>query len=80
MVHRELPLLPTTVVGSHARPSWLHLVRESVDRLGPTVDRRGPGVVLGCRACTHVAVVVTEVRGIKCVDISGFRTLEMPHG
>jgi 5-methyltetrahydropteroyltriglutamate--homocysteine methyltransferase len=34
--HRELPVLPTTVVGSHARPSWLHLVRESVERLGPT--------------------------------------------
>jgi 5-methyltetrahydropteroyltriglutamate--homocysteine methyltransferase len=33
-----LPLLPTTVVGSHAWPSWLHLVREATDadRLGPT--------------------------------------------
>lgn len=35
---RELPLLPTTVVGSHALPSWMFLVREAVgaDRLGPT--------------------------------------------
>ncbi|HEV8641117.1 MAG TPA: methionine synthase [Methylomirabilota bacterium] len=35
---RELPLLPTTVVGSHALPSWLYLVREATDanRLGPT--------------------------------------------
>jgi 5-methyltetrahydropteroyltriglutamate--homocysteine methyltransferase len=35
---RPLPLLPTTVVGSHAWPSWMHLVREAVgaDRLGPT--------------------------------------------
>ncbi|MEK7714760.1 MAG: methionine synthase, partial [candidate division NC10 bacterium] len=35
---RELPLLPTTVCGSHALPSWLHLVREAeaADRLGPT--------------------------------------------
>lgn len=33
---RELPLLPTTVCGSHALPSWLHLVREAEDRLGPT--------------------------------------------
>jgi 5-methyltetrahydropteroyltriglutamate--homocysteine methyltransferase len=35
---RELPALPTTVCGSHARPSWVHLVREALDaeRLGPT--------------------------------------------
>ena len=35
---RELPLLPTTVCGSHALPSWLHLVREAAEaqRLGPT--------------------------------------------
>ncbi|MBI4590504.1 MAG: cobalamin-independent methionine synthase II family protein [Candidatus Rokubacteria bacterium] len=33
-----LPLLPTTVCGSHGLPSWLFLVREAVqaDRLGPT--------------------------------------------
>jgi 5-methyltetrahydropteroyltriglutamate--homocysteine methyltransferase len=36
-VVRELPLLPTTVVGSHALPSWLLLVREAQEagRLGP---------------------------------------------
>jgi 5-methyltetrahydropteroyltriglutamate--homocysteine methyltransferase len=35
---RELPVLPTTVVGSHARPSWVFLVREAqgAERLGPT--------------------------------------------
>jgi 5-methyltetrahydropteroyltriglutamate--homocysteine methyltransferase len=35
---REMPLLPTTVVGSHALPSWLYLVREAQanERLGPT--------------------------------------------
>ena len=25
-----LPLLPTTVVGSHARPSWYHLAAEAI--------------------------------------------------
>ena len=32
-----LPLIPTTVCGSHGLPSWLHLVREAAaaDRLGP---------------------------------------------
>lgn len=35
---RALPLLPTTVCGSHALPSWMFLVREAraADRLGPT--------------------------------------------
>ena len=34
----DLPLLPTTVVGSHSLPSWLFLVREAqeADRLGLT--------------------------------------------
>ncbi|HET7874496.1 MAG TPA: cobalamin-independent methionine synthase II family protein [Methylomirabilota bacterium] len=33
----ELPLIPTTVVGSHGLPSWLFLVREAAQagRLGP---------------------------------------------
>jgi 5-methyltetrahydropteroyltriglutamate--homocysteine methyltransferase len=32
-----MPLIPTTVCGSHGLPSWLHLVREAAaaDRLGP---------------------------------------------
>jgi len=35
---RELPPLPTSVVGSHALPSWLVLVREAqaAERLGPS--------------------------------------------
>ncbi|MGH7388464.1 MAG: methionine synthase [Candidatus Rokuibacteriota bacterium] len=35
---RDLPLLPTTVCGSHALPSWVFLVREATEagRLGPT--------------------------------------------
>ena len=33
----SMPLIPTTVCGSHGLPSWLHLVREAAaaDRLGP---------------------------------------------
>lgn len=33
----SMPLVPTTVCGSHGLPSWLHLVREASasDRLGP---------------------------------------------
>ena len=40
---RELPLLPTTVVGSHALPSWLCLVGQHLEAFGPTDPRRfGP--------------------------------------
>ena len=33
----DLPLLPTTVVGSHARPAWWHACKDLVeeDRWGP---------------------------------------------
>lgn len=39
---------------------------------------RGPGAVLRCRVCNVIAAVVTEVRGVNCVDVSGFRALQMP--
>jgi hypothetical protein len=41
---------------------------------------RGPGVVLRCRICESVLVVITAVHGVNCVDISGFQVLEMRHG
>jgi hypothetical protein len=39
---------------------------------------RGPGLVLRCRACASITVVVTVVSGFNCVDVSGFRAIEMP--
>lgn len=41
---------------------------------------RGPGVVLRCRACESVLVVITGVRGVNCVDISGLQVLAVSHG
>ena len=37
MTPGALPLIPTTVCGSHGLPAWLHLVREAAaaGRLGP---------------------------------------------
>ena len=37
MTTGALPLIPTTVCGSHGLPAWLHLVREAAaaGRLGP---------------------------------------------
>ena len=39
----------------------------------------GPGIVVRCRACHDVLMVLVEVRNIVCVDLSGLRTLEQPY-
>jgi hypothetical protein len=38
----------------------------------------GPGTVIRCRSCESVLVVITQVRGVHCVDLMGIRALEMP--
>ena len=38
----------------------------------------GPGVVVRCRACRNIVMVLVEVRGMVCVDLSGLSTLEIP--
>ena len=40
----------------------------------------GPGTVIRCRSCDGVLVVITQVRGIHCVDLMGIRQLDMPLG
>jgi Family of unknown function (DUF6510) len=42
-----------------------------------TVYTRGPGTVVRCRTCTSVLMVVTRVRGLNCVDLSGMAALEV---
>ncbi len=36
---------------------------------------RGPGVVIRCRACDAVLVVIVEKRGLRCVDLQGLSAL-----
>jgi hypothetical protein len=36
---------------------------------------RGPGVVVRCRACDAVLVVIVEKRGVSCVDLQGLSAL-----
>jgi len=31
----------------------------------------GPGTVIRCRSCTAVLVVITQIRGMSCVDLMG---------
>ena len=38
----------------------------------------GPGVVVRCRACHRILMVLVEVRGMMCVDLGGLRELEIP--
>jgi hypothetical protein len=36
----------------------------------------GPGTVVRCRRCTSVLMVITRIRGLNCVDLSGIRALD----
>ena len=38
----------------------------------------GPGVVVRCRGCHNIVMVLVEVRGMMCVDLRGLSELEMP--
>jgi 5-methyltetrahydropteroyltriglutamate--homocysteine methyltransferase len=85
-----MPLIPTTVCGSHALPSWLHLVREAVaaDRLGP-VDLReayDDAVRLAMRDQVEAGVDVIsdgEMRRVTFIRgfydrLAGIRSLPVP--
>jgi len=39
---------------------------------------RGPGVVVRCRACHSIVMVLVEVREMICVDLGGLRELDLP--
>jgi hypothetical protein len=38
----------------------------------------GPGVVVRCRVCHNIVMVLVEVREMTCVDLSGLSKLELP--
>ena len=38
----------------------------------------GPGVVVRCRPCHDIGIVLVEVRGMMCVDLRGLSDLEPP--
>ena len=37
----------------------------------------GPGVVVRCRVCHNVAMVLVEVREMVCIDLGGLSALEL---
>jgi hypothetical protein len=36
---------------------------------------RGPGSVVRCRSCSGVLMVISQIRGLNCVDLSGVAAL-----
>ena len=36
----------------------------------------GPGTVVRCRRCTNILMVISQVRGLHCVDLSGIAALD----
>jgi hypothetical protein len=48
-------------------------VRPVADAL---VYLRGPGTVVRCRRCTSMLMVISRVRGVNCVDLSGLAALQ----
>ena len=44
------------------------------------VYQRGPGVVGRCRSCEAVVMVLVEIRGVTCVDLSGLAGIEHAAG
>lgn len=48
-------------------------------RLGElVVYSQAPGTVARCGHCDSVLMVIVEIRGIACVDVSGFAALDQP--
>jgi uncharacterized protein YcgI (DUF1989 family) len=38
---------------------------------------RAPGTIVRCRTCAAVLMVIVDVRGTACVDLSGFASLDL---
>jgi Family of unknown function (DUF6510) len=36
---------------------------------------RGPGTVVRCRTCSGMLMVLSRIRGVSCVDLTGLSTL-----
>jgi hypothetical protein len=41
------------------------------------VYRQAPGIVVRCRTCTSLLMVITQIMGMSCVDLQGLAALEV---
>jgi hypothetical protein len=60
----------TTAIGECASCGTPSLVGEF------SVYLRGPGIVVRCRHCAAVVMVIVEAEGVSCVDLRGLEALE----
>jgi hypothetical protein len=45
---------------------------------GTIVYLRGPGTVVRCRNCSAMLMVISQIRGMSCVDLGGLAALNRP--
>jgi hypothetical protein len=41
---------------------------------------RGPGTVVRCRNCSAMLMVISQIRGVNCVDLGGLIALDPGQG
>jgi uncharacterized Zn finger protein len=41
---------------------------------------RGPGTVVRCRNCSGMLMVISQIRGMNCVDLRGLAALDPRQG
>jgi hypothetical protein len=70
LLHEIFGTEMTTAVGTCATCGTSGLVAETV------VYLRAPGIVMRCRACTAVLMVVVRRADVNCVDLLGLASLE----
>jgi hypothetical protein len=63
----------TTAVGTCGQCGWGAPLAEVAVYLAGD-----PGVVARCPTCDHLLMVIVERRGTRCVDMTGFASLEQP--
>jgi hypothetical protein len=69
-----LEIFATDMTGAEATCAACGAVRPVADAM---VYLRGPGTVVRCRTCTSVLMVISQVRGLNCVDLSGLEALQV---
>ncbi len=69
-----LEIFATDMTSAEATCARCGAVRPVAEEL---VYLRGPGTVVRCRRCTSVLMVISRVRGLNCVDLSGMEALEV---
>jgi hypothetical protein len=60
----------TTAIGECAQCGAVIRLAQAMVHLG------GPGIVTRCPRCDNVLMVIVERRGVRCVDLQGFSSLD----